>query len=77
MDILAALKREERKIEKHISTLQHQLDGVRAATQVLGKSTGKQVRKIHKRSQASRARMSRAAKKRWRKIKQQAKKVAG
>jgi hypothetical protein len=31
MNILAAIKREERKLEKQVGKLQHQLDGVRAA----------------------------------------------
>ena len=31
MDILAAIKREERKLEKQLGKLQHQLDGIRAA----------------------------------------------
>ncbi len=31
MDILAAIKREERKLEKQLGKLQHQLNGVKAA----------------------------------------------
>jgi uncharacterized protein YktA (UPF0223 family) len=31
MDILAAIKREERKLEKELAKLHHKLDGVRAA----------------------------------------------
>ena len=31
MDILAAIKREERKLEKQLGKLNHQLDGIRAA----------------------------------------------
>ncbi len=31
MDILAAIKREERKLEKQLHKLQHQLNGIRAA----------------------------------------------
>jgi hypothetical protein len=31
MDILAAIKREERKLEKELAKLRHKLDGVRAA----------------------------------------------
>jgi hypothetical protein len=30
MNILAAIKREEKKLEKQLGKLQHQLDGVRA-----------------------------------------------
>ena len=36
MDILAAIKREERKLEKHLGKLQHQLNGIRAAAKALG-----------------------------------------
>jgi ribosome-associated translation inhibitor RaiA len=31
MDILAAIKREEKKLEKQLGKVQHQLNGVRAA----------------------------------------------
>jgi ribosome-associated translation inhibitor RaiA len=31
MDILAAIKREERKLEKQLGKLQHRLSGIRAA----------------------------------------------
>jgi hypothetical protein len=33
MDILAAIKREERKLEKQLGRLQHQLNGVRRMAQ--------------------------------------------
>jgi hypothetical protein len=36
MDILAAIKREERKLEKQLGKLEHQLSGVRAAAKALG-----------------------------------------
>jgi hypothetical protein len=35
MDLLAAIKREERKLEKELGKLQHQLSGVRAAAKAL------------------------------------------
>lgn len=38
MDILAAIKREERKLEKQVGKLQNQLSGVRAAAKALGQS---------------------------------------
>jgi hypothetical protein len=38
MDILAAIKREERKLEKQLGKLNHQLSGVRAAAKALGGS---------------------------------------
>jgi hypothetical protein len=79
MDILAAIKREERKLEKHLGKLQHQLNGVRAAAKALGDSTSKELKVVKKRvmSAAVRAKIGKAAKKRWAKIRAQARKVAG
>jgi hypothetical protein len=79
MNILAAIKREERKLEKHLDKLQNQLDGVRAAAKALGHSTGRKLTNVKKRvmSAAVKVKISRAAKKRWAKVKAQAKKVAG
>jgi hypothetical protein len=79
MDILAAIKREERKLEKQLGRLQHQLNGIRAAAKALGDSTNRELTGAKKRvlSAAGRAKISRAAKKRWAKIRAQAKKVAG
>jgi hypothetical protein len=78
MDILAAIKREERKLEKRLGKLQHQLNGVRAAAKALGDSTSKELKVAKKRvmSAAVRAKIGRAAKKRWAKVRAQAKKVA-
>jgi hypothetical protein len=39
MDILAAIKREEKKLEKQLGKLHQQLNGVRAAAKALGDST--------------------------------------
>jgi hypothetical protein len=79
MDILAAIKREERKLEKQLGKVQHQLEGVRAAAKALGNSTGRELTKVRKRvlSAAGRAAISKAAKRRWAKVKAQAKKVTG
>ena len=79
MDILAAIKREERKLEKQLGKLQHQLNGVRAAAKALGDSTKRELRGAKKRvlSAAARAKIGRAAKKRWAKFRAQAKKIAG
>ncbi len=79
MDILAAIKREERKLEKHLGKVQHQLNGVRAAAKALGDSTKRELRGAKKRvlSAAARAKIGRAAKKRWAKFRAQAKKAAG
>jgi hypothetical protein len=35
MDILAAIKREERKLENELHKLQHKLNGIRAAAKAL------------------------------------------
>jgi hypothetical protein len=77
MNILAALKREDRKLEKRVHKLQGQLDGVRAAATALGRSTGKEVTRTTKRvlSAAARAKISKAAKKRWAKVRAAAKKA--
>jgi hypothetical protein len=79
MDILAAIKREERKLEKQLGKLQHQLSGARAAAKALGDSTGRELKRTKKRvlSSAGRAKIAKAAKKRWAKVRAQAKKVAG
>lgn len=79
MNILAAIKREERKLEKQLDKLQHQLNGVRAAAKALGGSASKELKVVRKRvlSAAARARISKATKKRWAKFRAQAKKVAG
>jgi hypothetical protein len=78
MDILAAIKREERKLEKQLSKLNSQLSGVRAAAKALGHSTECEVTSVKKRvlSTAGRAAIIKAAKKRWAKVRKQAKKVA-
>jgi hypothetical protein len=77
MNILAAIKREEKKLEKQMSKLQHQLNGVRSAAQALGHTAAVEVKGAKKRvlSAAGRAAISRAAKKRWAKVKKQAKKA--
>jgi hypothetical protein len=78
MNILAAIRREERKLEKQVSKLERQLSGVRAAAKALGNSAGKEVTTMKKRvlSAAGRAKIAKAAKKRWAKLRAQAKKVA-
>jgi len=77
MNILAAIKREERKIEKQLGKLQHELDGVRAAAKALGRAADRELTSVRKRvlSAAGRAKISKAAKKRWAKVKAQAKKA--
>ena len=79
MDILAAIKREEKKLEKQLGKLQHQLTGIRAAAKALGDSTSREVTTVKKRvlSAAARANISKAAKKRWAKFRAKAKKAVG
>ena len=67
MDILAAIKREERKLEKQLHRLQQQLNGIRAAAKALGDSTNRELNTVKKRvlSAAARAKIGKATKKRW------------
>ena len=78
MDILAAIKREERKLGKQLGKLQHQLNGVRAAAKALGDSTSREATRVEKRvlSAAAKAKIGRAAKKRWAKFRALAKKAS-
>ena len=43
MDILATIKREEVKLEKQLSKLQHQLDGIRGTAKALGHAAEREV----------------------------------
>jgi len=79
MDILVAIKREERKLEKQLDKLNRQLRGVRAAAKALGGFASTEIKVVRKRvlSAAGRAAIVKAAKKRWAKARKQAKKVRG
>jgi predicted nucleic acid-binding Zn-ribbon protein len=70
MDLLAAIKREERKLEKELSKLQNKLSGVRDAAKALGDKTVREVTQVKKRvmSAAARAKISKATKLRWAKF---------
>ncbi len=70
MDLLAAIKREERKLETELGKLQGQLNGVRDAAKALGDSTVREVAQVKKRvlSAAARAKISKATKLRWAKF---------
>ena len=76
MDLLAAIKREERKLEKELAKLQGKLSGVRAAAIALGNTSIKEGTKVKKRvmSAAARAKISKATKLRWARFRAQAKK---
>ena len=49
MDLLAAIKREERKLERQLGKLQKQFDGLRAAAKALGSRTSQRVTEVKKR----------------------------
>jgi hypothetical protein len=70
MDILAAIKREEKTLEKQLGKLQHQLNRIRAAAKALGDSTSRELNTVKKRvmSAAARAKIGKATKKRWAKF---------
>jgi len=77
MNILAAIKREERKVAKQVGRLQGQLDSLRAAAKALSDSVSNEVNGVQKRvlSPAARRKISAAAKRRWAKVKAGAKKA--
>jgi hypothetical protein len=76
MTILAAIRREERKLEKKLGQLQHQLNGMRTAAKALGHSAKREaVAKKRVLSAAGRAAIVKAAKKRWAKVRKQAKRA--
>jgi len=79
MELLEAIKQEEQKLEKELSNLQEQLDGVRAAAKALGGRVSQKAtesaatgpkKKGAKRvmSPAWRAKIAKAAKARWAKF---------
>jgi len=77
MSILAAIRREENKVKKQLAKLQQDLIGLQSAARVLSKSANRNIAsaKKHVLSAAGRAKISRAAKKRWAKVKAQAKRA--
>jgi hypothetical protein len=78
MTLLSAIRREEKKLEKQLGHLQKRLDGVRAAAKALGKSAGKGMKVVRKRvlSEAGRAKIAQAARRRWARVRAAAKKAA-
>jgi hypothetical protein len=62
MDILKALRREEKKIEKHAKSAAKNLETVRASIEVFAGSVDRKRRKM---SKAARAKISAAQKSRW------------
>jgi hypothetical protein len=78
MNILAAIRREERKLEKQVGRLRRQLEGLKSAAKALSDSASDEFGKVRKRvlSGAARAKISAAAKRRWAKVKAGARKAA-
>ncbi len=72
MDILAALKQEEAKLQKQADRVRQQLDAVRAAKKILGQGTAKSDKPTGKKkrvmSAAARAKIGKATKERWAKF---------
>jgi prophage DNA circulation protein len=70
MDLLAAIKREERKLEKELGTLQRRLNGIRGAAKALGNTAHREIAQVkkHVMSAAARAKISKATKARWAKF---------
>jgi hypothetical protein len=77
MSILSAIRREERKLEKQLGKLEKRLGGIRAAAKALGSSADHGMKVMKKRvlSEAGRAKIAKAARKRWAKVRAQAKKA--
>jgi hypothetical protein len=69
MDILAALRQEETKLQKQADATKQQLDTVRAAIKILGRGVASNGEPIGKKkrvmSAAARAKISKATKERW------------
>ena len=71
MNILAVLRQEEAKLEKHANAVKRQLDTVRAAIKILsgkgggGKPIGRKKRFV---SKTARAKMAKAQRERWAKF---------
>ncbi len=64
MDILKALRREEKKIEKRVKSAAQNLETIRASIKVFAGSVDRKRRKM---SKAARAKISAAQKIRWQK----------
>ena len=78
MSILAAIRREEKKVKKQLSKLQNDLVGLESAAKALGKTASRDIIRVKKHvlSAKGRAKISKAMKARWAKVRAQAKKSA-
>jgi len=72
MDIVAALRQAEAKLQKQADKVRQQLDAVRAAMKILGRGVARGAKRIGKKkrvmSAAARAKISKATKERWAKF---------
>ena len=77
VNILGAIRREEKKVKKQLAKLQHDLIGLQSAAKALGKSANRDftTAKKHVLSAPARAKISKATKRRWAKLRAQAKKA--
>jgi hypothetical protein len=77
MSIMAVIRREEKKVKKQLTRLQGDLHRLQTAAKAMGATANRELAsaKKHVLSAAARAKMSRAAKKRWAKIKAGARKA--
>ena len=77
MSILAAIRREEKKVKKQLAKLQGDLIGLRSAAKALGRTATRDITraKKHVLSAKGRAKISKAMKARWAKVRAQAKKA--
>lgn len=77
MSILAAIRREETKVKKQLSKLQNDLLGLQSAAKALGKNASRDITRVKKRvlSAKGRAKISKAMKERWAKVRARAKKA--
>lgn len=78
MSILAAIRREEKKVKKQLSKLRNDLIGLQSAARALGKTASRDITRAKKRvlSAKGRAKISKAMKERWAKARARAKNAA-
>ena len=77
MSILAAIRREEKKVKMQLAKLQGDLIGLQSAAKALGRTATRDITraKKHVLSAKGRAKISKAMKARWAKVRAQAKKA--
>jgi hypothetical protein len=78
MSILAVIRREEKKVKKQMAKLQGDLSRLQSAAKVMGVKANRELTSAKKRvlSATARAKMSKAAKRRWARIKAGARKAS-